>query len=178
MSKNRTVLFLVILAVIAVALFAVFYGVTFYSGSNLSTSNIKVVNSTYLNYSSGNVSRIFLLSEEPRYGYWTQNDTHMDWFTDGPVIHKGDPVFVINATIRNDDNRSFVVLTVLLFDKNNNTIDALQAYPQVDTRLNGHIFAFESGKPISVELYLATSNRNIDHYDIFVEYVASMPPPS
>lgn len=188
MTKNKKVLLPVALALIAVALFAVFWGVTFYSGSNLSTSDIRPVNSDYLTYSSGNVSKIFLVSAEPRYGYWTQNDTHMDWFTNGPVIHKGDQVFVVNATIRNDytqndqyrvgsDNRSHVVLTVKLYDKDNHVIIALQAYPRVDTKFNGSVFAFESGKTTSFELYLATGNRNIDHYEIFVEVVASVPPP-
>ena len=186
---KKTTLAIILIFAIAVTLFGVFWGVTLNSGSNLSTSNVKPFHSIYLNYSSGNVSKVFLVSSEPKYSFWTQNDTHMDWFTNSSVIHKGDPVFVVNATVRNDytqndqyrvnsDNVSFVVLTVKLFDRNNNPIDALQAYPQVDTRLNGHIFGFESGKTTSFELYLATGNRNIDHYEIFVEVVSSMPPPS
>lgn len=190
MTENRKVLLsLVFVAIAVIALSTVFLGVFLNSESNFSASNIKPVNSNYLYYSSGNASKVFLVSAEPMYGYWTQNDTQMDWFTNGPVIHKGDPVFVINVTIRNDyiqndqskvnsDNISFVVPTVRLFDKNNNTIVALQAYPLVDTRLNGHIFGFDSGKTTSFELYFATSNRKIDHYEILVETVSSMPPPS
>jgi len=152
-------------------------------------SNIRVVNSTYLNYSSGESSKIFLVSAESRYDIWTQNDTHMDWFKDGPLIHKGDPVFVINATMRNDytqndlnkvssTNYSAVVFSVKLYDKGNSVIDAQPAYPRVDTRLNGHVFAFKSGKIDSFELYLATDNRNVDHYEVLVELVSSVPPPS
>jgi hypothetical protein len=155
---------------------------------DLSTANIKPQTPHYLAYSSGNESKIFLLSAEPSYSYWTQNSTHMDWFTNGPIIHKGDPVFIINATIRNDytqndqnrvndSNFSWVVLNIVLYDKNR-IIDALQAYPQVDTRLNGHIFTFNSGETTSFGVFMSTSNRQIDHCEILVTIVSSMPPPS
>jgi hypothetical protein len=148
-------------------------------------SDIKAVNSEYLNHSSGDVSKIFLVSSEPRYDFWTQNDTHMDWLSNGPVIHKGDPVFVVNASVRNDyplndekrvdgGNRSHVGFTVALFDKDNNVISALQAYPQRVTQLNLSFFTVKSGETTSIELYYATGNRNIDHYEILVAYVSSM----
>jgi hypothetical protein len=156
---------------------------------DLSTANIKPQTPHYLAYSSGNESKIFLLSDDPTYGYWTQNDTHMDWFTNGPIIHKGDPVFIINATIRNDytqndqnkvngDKFSWVVFNIVLYDKTGTVIDALQAYPQVDTRLNGHIFTFNTGETASYGVFMATGNRQIDHYEILVATVSSMPPPS
>jgi hypothetical protein len=65
-----------------------------------------------------------------------------------------------------------------LYDKNGTVISALQAYPQVDTNFyNGHLFTFDNGETATVELVFATSNRNIDHYDISVANVPSMPPP-
>jgi hypothetical protein len=189
----------------AVVVLAIFVGsvFTYISMSNpsaptptptpsFSTSNIKPVNPHYLAFSYGNESKIFLISAEPKYDYWTQNDTHMDWFANGPVVHRGDPVFVVNLTIRNDytqndsagavsavdsQNRSSVGFTVTLFDKNNNVIDALQAYPQTVTALNVSFFSFKSGEAESFELYFATGNREIDHYILFVAYVSSQPAP-
>ncbi|MCW4009467.1 MAG: hypothetical protein NWF05_02455 [Candidatus Bathyarchaeota archaeon] len=162
------------------------------ANEDLSADSIKPQTPHYLVYSSGNESKIFLLSAEPSYGYWTQNDTHMDWFSNGPIIHKGDPVFVVNSTVRNDYtqndkagvvsavnsyNHSEVSFAVKLYDKNNNTINALQAYPRVDTRLGSNVFSFERGRAEPFELYFATANRNIDHFEIVVLYVSSMPPP-
>lgn len=161
-------------------------------GADLSASNIQPISPQYLSVSSGDVSKIFLLSAEPRYGYWTLNDTHMDWLSSGPVIHEGDPVIVVNATVRNDytqndpagavsrvdsQNRSSVGFTVTLFDKNNNVVDALQAYPRTETLLNVSFFSLQSGEPASFELYFATGNRSIDHYEIIVAYVSSVPHP-
>jgi hypothetical protein len=189
-NKNNKVLLGVALALV-VALFAIL-GIIFNPKDSLSTVNIKAVNPQYLPYSSSNATKIFLVSAEPRYGYWTQNDTHMDWFSNGPVIHKGDPVFVVNLTVRNDytkndgagvlgrvdsQNRSSVGFTVTLFDKDNNVISAVQAYPKTVTQLNLSFFALQSGETASCELYFATCNRNIDHYEIFVAYVSSVPAP-
>jgi hypothetical protein len=143
----------------------------------------------YLAYSTGEQSKLFLESAQASYGYWTQNDTAMTWFTDGPIIHKGDPVFVVNATIRNDytqtnpykvnpDNTSFVVLTAALYDKNGTQIEAPQAYPRVDTNyFNGHLSTLDSGETATFTLYLSTGSRNVDHFELNVEVVSSMAPP-
>jgi hypothetical protein len=115
----------------------------------------------------------------------------MDWFTDGPIIHKGDPIFLVNATVRNDytqndksgivsvleGNSSFVVLTITLYDKSGNVINALQAYPQVDTDyFGGSVFTVDNCSN-TVEIYLSTNKWSIDHYRVFVAYASSMPPP-
>lgn len=143
----------------------------------------------YLTYATGESSKLFLESAQANYGYWTQNDTAMTWFTDGPIIHKGDPVCIINATIRNDytqtdpykvnpDNTSFLVLTTALYDKNGTQIDAPQAYPRVDTNyFNGHHSTLDSGETATFILYLSTDNRNVDRFELNVEVVSSMPSP-
>jgi hypothetical protein len=149
--------------------------------------------SQYLSFSDGRQSKIFLLSAHSTYGVWTRNDTHMNWFTDGPTIHKGDPIIVVNATVRNDythedkagilsavnsyDNHSEVAVTVKFYDKDNNIISAPQAYPRVDTNLGSNVFSFECGKPESFGQFFATANKNVARYEIVVLYVSSQPPP-
>ena len=150
----------------------------------------KPLNPQYLAFYYDNTSRkIFLESATTRYGYWTKNDTPMTWFTNGPVIHTGDPVFVVSGTVRNDYtqndqnkvdylNRSIVILYVKLYDQNNNSISAPQAYPKVDSNYyTSNQWGFESGKSNSFELYFLMANRNIDHFQILVEYVSSVIPP-
>jgi hypothetical protein len=137
-------------------------------------------------YASGfsfteNKSKIFLLSAEPRYGYWTQNDTHMDWLEHEAFIHKGDPGFIINVTVRNDytqsdgwtivnpDNMTEIGLYVVLHGKNGSIIDAFQAYPSP----NDNIFTCYIGETTSFEIFMATNNRQIDSYEILVAIIAA-----
>jgi hypothetical protein len=192
-AKPTTIAFFIILALSTLTVLYFFNGAST-SNEQLSTANIKPQTPHYLAsaYPSGDESKIFLLSAESSYGYWTQNDTHMDWFTNGPIIHTGDPTFVVNATVRNDYtqddqagivsivnsyNHTEVSFAVKLYDKDNRTISAAQAYPKVDTKLGSNVFSFECGKPESFGMYFATDNRNVDHFEIVVLYVSSMPPP-
>lgn len=191
MNKKRAHEIIIIVVLLVIFLTIGIYGLIdgFSPKTKLPISTVAPQVPHYLAFSSGNESKIFLESAKSNYGYWSLNDTHMDWFTNGPVIHKGDPVFIINATLRNDytqndqsrvdsSNGSFVVLNVKLYDKDGAVIDALQAYPRVDTRLNGHIFRFDSGKTAAIGLFMATSNQNIARYEILVATASSMPPPS
>jgi len=189
MNKKLPLVIIIVLSV-AFLIVGIYWSSGDFSSNTEPTNNdIEPQSPHYLAFSSGDESKIFLESTKASYGYWSLNDTHMDWFTNGPIIHKGDPVFIINATVRNDytqndqykvdsSNRSSVVLNVKLYDKDGAVIDALQAYPQVDTRLNGHIFRFNSGETFSFGLFMATNNQNINHYEILVATVSSMPPPS
>ena len=189
MTKSKQGLLPLVLVAIglAVVLISFFWEVSI-SQSNPSTSNVKPVNPAYLNFTAGNVSKIFLVSAEPKYGYWTKNDAHMDWFTNGPIIHTGDPVFIVKATVRNDYtqndknrvnsmNHSSAYFNVKLYNKNNTVIPALQAYPKADTVFKTNGFYIESGKLETFELYFATSNLNIDHYEILVWTVSGQPVP-
>jgi hypothetical protein len=153
-------------------------------------AEIKPLNPQYLPFFYENAtSKIFLESATPRYGNWTNSDTPMTWFNNGPVIHTGDPVFVVNLTVRNDYtlndqtrvnslNFSTVILYVTLYDANNSVISAPQAYPKVDSNYyTSNQWSFDSGKSSSFELYFLTADRNVDHYQISVALVSSMPPP-
>ena len=198
MNKKAFIEAIIIVVVLAISIGAGYIFANQAHGSpevsptpNVSTpADIKPLNPQYLSFFYENAtSKIFLVSATPRYDYWTKNDTPMTWFTNGPVIHTGDPVFVVNVTVRNDytlndqnrvnsANFSVVILYVTLYDGNNNVISAPKAYPKVDSNYyTSNQWNFDSGKSSSFELYFLTTDRNVDHYQISVALVSSMPPP-
>ena len=107
--------------------------------------------------------------------------------TEGNIINKGDPIFIINATLRNDynpqnplplssNNYAFIFVTATLYSQNV-TIKAKDVSP-TNPEVGPYLTAFlglNSGETASVEVWIATSNRNIDHYEINLS-VFGIPP--
>ena len=138
--------------------------------------------------SSGSVfesaTRIFLVSATSYYGYINETVKSLNGHN---IINKGDPIFIINVTLRNDynsenplplskNNYAYIFVTATLYSQNNGTItakDVSPTNPQV-AFLNAYI-GLNSGATSSVEIWLSTSNRNINHYEINLD-VFGIPP--
>jgi hypothetical protein len=168
--------------------------------STTSATKVEQITSQYLpgyvleplsNTSSGSVfesaTRIFLVSTTTYYGY--ANETIKSGNpTEGNIINKGDPIFIINATLRNDynpqnplplssNNYAFLFVTATLHSQNR-TINVKDVSP-TDPQIGGFLTAFaglSSGETASVEIWLSTANRNIDNYTINLD-VFGFPPP-
>ncbi len=147
---------------------------------------------------NSNLTKIYLVSANGRYDYWRFNDTQIGYPLAGSyiwVIHKGDPLFVINVTVRNDytyedaffsDNppignvsgtyESFIVLNVFLYDAQGNIVNAVD-FTMPKTPVGNYQFLLKSQETTSFNLYLATASRDIDHFAIKIGYLASMPQP-
>src|SRR5208283_2724444 len=105
----------------------------------------------------------------------------------GDIISKGDPIFIINVTLRNDynsenplplssDNYAFIFLTATLYSQNG-TVKATDVSPtNADVPPTGAFLGLNSGETASVEVWMATSNRNIDHYEINLSVFGIAPP--
>ena len=169
-------------------------------GSTTSPTKVEQITPQYLpgyvleplsNISSGSVfesaTRIFLVSTTTYYGY--ANETIKSGNpTEGNIINKGDPVFIINATLRNDynplnpqplssNNYAFLFVTATLYSQNR-TINAKDVSP-TDPQIGGFLTAFaglSSGETAPVEIWLATGNRNIDLYKINLSVYGNPPP--
>ena len=195
LSRSRCLLaFLLVAVTIASTIFTVFYLLSSEAlpPPDFPAANVKPLNSHYLGTNvSGYETKFFLVHATPRYGYYRADfrvvSIPSSW------IHKGDPCFIINFTLRNDytekeiqdltppfanNTRAWVGLRFELFDRNGNSIDA------VSTGANGRFLpndlfntAMNSGDTRSWEVYLATENRNIDHFEIYIRYVSSQPEP-
>ena len=131
-------------------------------------------------------TRIFLVSTTTYYGYANETLKSPNP-TEGNIINKGDPIFIINATLRNDynhqdplplstDNYAFIFVTATLYSQNV-TINAKDVSP-TDPQVGGFLTAYlglHSGETASVEVWLSTANRNIGNYTINLD-VFGIPP--
>jgi cell division protein FtsL len=174
--------------------------------TQLSTSATPIsVEPTYLETVpdlTGNTSltKIYLVSATGQYESWRFNDTQITYPLISPyafVIHQGDPCFAINVTVRNDytaENagattdynapisgyagtyESFIVLKPYLYDSQGKIINAVD-FTLPKTPVGNYQFALESQQTTSFIIYLATANRDIDHFAIKVEYLGSVPQP-
>ncbi len=170
------------------------------SGPTTPATNVEQITAQYLpgyvfqtisNSGEGTIfesaTRIFLVSAETYYGYANETVKSPNPF-EGNIINKGDPIFIINATLRNDyspqkplplsrDNYAYIFVTAALYSQNV-TINMKDVSP-TDPQVGGFLTAFivlSSGETASVEIWLATGNRNIDHYEINLSVFGTPPP--
>jgi hypothetical protein len=205
MDKNlKTVLAVVLIVVIAVSGLFWFPALSrtlepSRGGSTTPATKVDQITPQYLsgyalqpisNTSSGSVfesaTRIFLVSTTTSYGYI--NETLKSGNpTEGNIINKGDPIFIINATLRNDynsqnplplssNNYAYIFVTATLYSQNRaiNAKDVSPTDPQVGPFLTAYL-GLTSGATASVAIWLSTTNRNIDNYTINLD-VFGIPP--
>jgi hypothetical protein len=170
-----------------------------HGGSTTPATKVEQVTPQYLpgyvsqpisNTSSGSVfesvTRIFLVSTTTYYGYANETVKSPNP-TEGNIINKGDPIFIINATLRNDynpqnplplsndNNYAYIFLKATLYSQNR-TINANDVSPT-----NPHIgglaanLGLTSGETGSVEVWMSTANRNIDNYTINLDVFGTPP---
>jgi hypothetical protein len=146
-----------------------------------------------LELSSGNgtltESRVYLVSAYLKYGNYNVTAGGGTF----PIIHKGDPCLIVNATFRNDytpeqpppqtylthsasDGSACFFVTAQLFLKNGNQISAPNVTPPYPLLPFGAPqYCLKSNSEFSVELYFSTNHKNIDHYDLILLYIGSVP---
>jgi hypothetical protein len=121
-----------------------------------------------------NSSRIFLLSSNSSYGYYY-----------------GSPCFIIGATVRNDYSAQQPVpdsafannsglawfgLSARLYDKNGKVIDSQSLRPP-NSFPNYNQVSLVSGGTLSLNLYMGTARRDIDHYGVYIGGLSAIPAP-
>ncbi len=148
-----------------------------------SVADIKPVSAGYLE------GKIYLVSTSARYGTYEQPSGHPMGV---PVVNEGDPCFILNVTVRNDYNaqqrppdsasfndtgRAYICLTAKIYDQNGAQIQALDVTEPYLVPFNRPQHSLEYGETISFDIVLATSHRDIDHYEFQMLYIGSMPAP-
>jgi hypothetical protein len=175
---KRSLLIIVVLfsvLVLAAALAIYFWEVTSYP-LRVESSSPK-----YLFYSGGN-SRIYLLSAVTSYG--VVNEAYVT--PAGQVVQKGDPLFIMTITLRNDytsdnpppplpnqdqtspaDGTAYLYLTAQLYDKNgsfNATNVSISDFSLPATTGAGFVLA--SGEIRSINIYMLTSRLDSVKCDV------------
>ena len=162
-----------------------------------SSAIVEPAASSYLHNSS-----IFLLSATSAYGPYPFASAVSPKPGSTPVIQKGDPCFIINATIRNDytlenlppnqagtvyyangtatntpSESVYVFLTASIYDKQGRIIQATDVTPPYGYPSGGAFVNLQSGENATLTIYLATSQQSISHFDLIIRYVGVIPLP-
>jgi len=146
---------------------------------------IQSVNGYYLPF-EGNISRIFVVSENASYGFYPYATR-----TSGgvPVVTNGEPCVIINVTVRNDYSTQYpppypnpdyptlvyVILTATVFNGANqiNATDLLKVGLPPDA---GAFADLNGGENATLSMYLATNQRDITSFQIVPIWIGGIPP--
>ncbi len=189
MKHQKLIVLAVGLIVLVVSIF-VFLSFLLSSVSTPTVANVEPVVPHYLSY-NGNESKIFLVSATSTYGSYP--GPSVPQMGSMPGVQKGDPCFIINVTVRNDYSAENPLPDQSIFNMNNpdanvyltaeifntqgqiNATDVTPPYPGVP--FSGAYTSLASGENATVTIYMASSHRDIDHFEIILEYVGSVPAP-
>lgn len=145
-------------------------------------------------------SSIFLVSANSFYGPYPFASAVGPPPGSTPAIEEGNPCFIINVTIRNDYTSEnlppnqvpqyyangtvakptaivYVFLTAAIYDKQGNVIQATDVTPPYGFNNGGAYASLQSGQNATLTIYLATSHKDVDHFEIVLRYVGNIPPP-
>jgi len=196
MSKQPKLIVLFLVLVLLASVVGVVWYLTSDSKEDWLATNVKPVTPHYLGSLDGTYeSKIFLVNASARYSFWRENDTIIGYgYTPShadelPVVRTGDPMFIINATVRNDypseesilvnyfassgEYFSFVGLSAKLFTENGTEISAINT--DKHKGMVGYLFTLGVNETKTVEIPFATDNRNIAYYEIWPHYIYADP---
>ncbi len=176
MKKRTSIAVAVTILILLIAATAFYLAAT---GS--ATAKPELPTPHYISY-NGAASKIFLVSATTSYG--TANETYIT--PAGQVVQKGDPLFIITLTDRNDysadnpppplpnappispaDGTAYLCLTAKLYDKTgdlNATDVSVSDFSLPATPGAGEVLA--SGQTAPVSICLATGRRDISRCDV------------
>ncbi|MGE5575397.1 MAG: hypothetical protein ACM3UL_04615 [Ignavibacteria bacterium] len=183
--RKRLTITLLVLVIIVVA------GFTFYLSGTLTKPGDAYVIPRYLSYND-KTSKIYLIDSFTSYG--NANKTYTT--ADGQIIDKGTPFFIITMTLRNDyssdnpapppqnqeqtspaDGTAYLYLTTKLYDKDGQVNATNVSTSDFSlTAASGTGLVLSSGKTSSVNIYLATSQTNINKYEINLYFLGDSIP--
>ncbi|NLE05182.1 MAG: hypothetical protein GX638_10350 [Crenarchaeota archaeon] len=182
---SKKVLFAIFLIIIAFSLTAtLIYHV-------LSPVGIKAINPHYLVDPSGDETKIFLESTTLSYGTYPFQDAQ--GLPGKPNIHTGDPCVIVEVTLRNDyttqnplpqhqvsiEDAACMFLTAALYDANGTKIQSTNVTPPYPppSQFEAPLTIIPYEEKHTFNMYLTTNNQNINHFNIEILYLSSVPPP-
>ena len=183
--KKRLAITLLVLVIVAVV------GFTIYLSGTLTTPGDSSAIPRYLGYND-KTSKIYLIDSFTSYS--NANETYAT--ADGQIVEKGTPLFVITMTLRNDytsdtpapplhnqdqtspaDGTAYLYLTTQLYDKDgqsNATNVSMSDFSLTATSGTGLVLS--SGQTAPVNIYMATSQTNINKYEVNLYFLGDSIP--
>jgi hypothetical protein len=184
MKKNLVIILLVLIIIVVT-------GFTIYLSGTLTKPGDSSVIPGYLVYNE-KTSKIYIIDSFTSYS--NANETYTT--ADGQIVEKGTPLFVITMTLRNDytsdnpapplqnqdqtsppDGTAYLYLTAQLYDKDgelNATNVSVSDFSL--TSASGTGLVLSSGQTASVNIYLATSQTNINKYEVNLNFLGDSIP--
>jgi hypothetical protein len=183
--KKHLVITLLILVIVVVA------GFTVYLIGTLTTQGVSSVIPRYLVYND-KTSKIYLIDAFTSYS--NANETYAT--PDGQVVEKGTPLFVITMTLRNDytsdnpapplhnqdqtspaDGTVYLYLTAQLYEKDGqlNATNVSVSHFSLPA-VPGTGLVLSSGETAPVNIYMATSQTNINKYEVNLYFLGDSIP--
>jgi hypothetical protein len=183
--KKRLAITLFVLIIVVVA------GFTVYLSGTLTNPGDSSVIPCYLGYND-RISKICLI--ESFTSYSNANETYTT--ADGQIVEKGTSLFVITMTLRNDytsdnpapplhnqeqtspaDGTAYLYLTAQLYNKDgqlNATNVSVSDFSL--TSANGTGLVLSSGRTAPINIYMTTSQTNIDKYEVNLYFLGDSIP--
>ena len=183
--KKRLAITLLVLVTVVVA------GFTVYLSETLSKPGDSSAIPRYLTYID-KTSKIYLIDSFTSYS--NANETYAT--ADGQIVEKGTPLFIITMTLRNDytsdnpapplqnqdqttptDGTAYLYLTAKLYDKDgqlNATNVSVSDFSLTATSGTGLVLS--SGQTASINIYMATSQTNINRYEVNLYFLGDSIP--
>jgi hypothetical protein len=183
--KKRSAITLFVLVIVVLA------GFTIYLSGTLTPSRGSTAIPHYLVYND-KTSKIYLIDSFT--SYRNANETYTT--PDGQIVEKGTPLFVITMTMRNDytsdnpappldnqeqtspaDGTAYLYLTAQLYDKEgqlNATNVSVSDFSL--TAASGTGLVLSSGQTAQVNIYIATSQTNINKYEVNLYFLGDSIP--
>ncbi len=174
--KRRTAAAGIIVVVVLVAALGIYL-----SQTTSSPATVEPISAHYLSYNNI-ASKIFLLGAATSYGNANETLTGAN----GVVIQKGNPLFIVTITLRNDytsdepapalpnqgqtspaDGTAYLYLTAQLYNKNgvvNATDVSISDFSMPAIQGTGCVLA--SGQTSSINIYMATTHTDITKCEI------------
>ena len=152
--------------------------------------SVQPSSSYYLTDRAANMTQMYVVSATPKYGFYPVDPENYA----GPyMIARGDPCFILELTLRNDysqqnppqthtgldinytsDEVWFCIHAILTDESGVLHVPAVTPpYPQMPFGVPQ--FHQKSGTTQSYSVYFLTNNRDINHYQIYLSYLAAKP---
>lgn len=133
-------------------------------------------------------SKIYMVSATPRYGH---HPGISGVTTTTPLVQEGDSCFIINVTVRNDysteqpppidgtleTGSAVFIVTAKIYDRNGQQIDAQDVTNPYMMPIHIPQHELQYGESESLDIYLATSRRDIGSFDIVMLALGTIPIP-
>ncbi len=183
--KKRLAITLLVLLIVVVA------GFIIYLSGTLTKPGDSSVIPRYLSYND-KTSKIYLIDSFTSYS--NANVTYAT--ADGRIVEKGTPLFVITMTLRNDytsdnpapplnnqdqtspaDGTAYLYLTAQLYDKDGQlNATNVSASDFLLPTATGTGLVLSSGQTASVNIYMTTSQTNINKYEVSLYFLGDSIP--